>query len=331
MRIIICLFLAIVIFPTMLSAEETDGKTVPACPACPAGCVPEDIVQVYAFDPEKYEDSCPAGCADIRLVRSFSVEPLCYMAPLKLKPGFAEETEGDVIPASRRYNHTLNRIVISRTAIPLEDHKFSAAGYMIGLWELNGSPYKNLQIGLLSVIPAGFFAFVPTVHYSGKVADDTYMGAGVFGGYFSNFFSWDGLEAWVIGGSVESTWVIDDKHVFNLMLMTMGGGNERDDRGLVRWPFAIMLPALAYQYRFSQNWVFNLDMSVPLIIDDHLDETNKDIKDKFTYNILYGVRGHGGILFGDIGFYLPASKWFKNNLWKYFPLGFPYFSIGVEI
>jgi len=325
----VLLVAALLFSPILLAEEEQPAKV--DCPACPAGCVPADLVHEYALDPYKYENDCPAGCVDIRMVRSLSFEPACQMAPLRLKPGFTEEENKPLVYSARRYSHTLNRMVTSRTALPLTDSKFSATGYMIGLWELNGSPYKNLQVGILTLIPAGFFAFVPTAHYSGEIAENSYLGAGLFGGYFSDYLGWLELEVWTMGGSLEYTYVYKDKHVFNVMLLAMGGGHDKGNDGIENWPFAILLPSLAYQYRWSESWAFNLDMSVPLLIDDHADETQKDIEEKFTYNIFYGVRGHGGIIFGDIGFYLPASKWFKNYLWKYFPFGFPYFSIGVEI
>ncbi len=88
---------------------------------------------------------------------------------------------------------------------------------------------------------------------------------------------------------------------------------------------AVFLPNISYRWAFHRNWSVQFDITGPIII-------GKDglINDEAIVILFYGFRGHGDTMFGDFGFVVPFSKFFIDDLWRYTPIGIPYFSLGFK-
>ena len=227
-------------------------------------------------------------------------------------------------------DRTGHRITAFPTAKGLKPKEYVVTGYGAGVWEFQAGVTEHIQAGLVTMLPVGFWGIAPTVRGHGKIGDYFYLSGGLHAGYWGTFADFGNLSVLFFGGSTELSAVIGD-HTINLGINAFTGkrGNKGWDGHGVEWTFldgVILVPHLGYRVAFHDNWSFQTEFTVPLFITE-------DIKPggwNWTTYVLffYGFRGHGDMLFGDIGFCLPLSEPFVDHLWRYFPLGFPYFSLG---
>ncbi len=309
--------------PTGKVDKSSPEAELKICPDCPVGCVPVGWVESYRDGISPTEGTCPGDCVEVSIVLAFLKEPLCRMKD----PEENDETEEES-PDDGKWEHTLNRIVASKTAIPPSKGSFTATGYGFGIWELTGSVTDNLQLGLVTMVPVGYEMFIPKISYSGEIAEELYLGTGIFGGAFFSFMDNDTLGT-PLGLHFAFTKVWNDKHVLNLFLANAIGWGKNDNGQMEFSDLMLLQPAIGYQLRFRSSWTFNIDIQIPVILD--LENHEHTSSDNLTVLVFYGFRGHSELLFGDIGFIMPLSKRFIRSTLKYAPLGLPYFSLGFEI
>lgn len=333
------------------------GLTEP-CPSCPGGCVPRGMVESLRVEADAIVDSCPAECVSVSRVKSFLDTPRCTTAATTqddARPAPATEETGvtpptdppagsapladsgtseallqdTIITANPYYANTRHRLVTMPTASGLEKGRTAITGYGFGLWEFQHGVTKEVQVGIMTLLPVLVTALAPTVRVHGQINENFYLSGGVFGSWFHSYNS--DYHVLFGGGSIEGTFR-SGRHTFNLGLVAMSGGSgDKDWGGYYRtvwdaWDAVLLLPHLGYRLELAEIWSFQLEFMPLLWISTREQEYTRT--ENFTALIFYGFRVHGSLLYGDFGFCIPASAWFGDWLWSYAPLGLPYFSLG---
>lgn len=251
-----------------------------------------------------------------------------------MSEGDLEEAVDTKTPRTNE-SYTRNRMVLTPTAFGVGKEETHITGYLAGLWILEYGLTDHLVLGITSAVPVGGFTLGAHLMVHGKVSEHWAVGGKAWVGFFSSFYNWifePGDTMYSFGGQMETSYQ-NGGHELNFSLMVFGGGfydepdGHRSGKNNVL-DAAIILPNIGYRYAFHKNWSFQTELTAVLAVaktGKGNDEINGEI-----WVFLYGLRGHGETLFGDIGFFLPMQKFFIDYMWQFAPLGIPYFSLGVH-
>lgn len=230
---------------------------------------------------------------------------------------------------------TRHRVTISPTAVGMEKGDFTVTGYGLGVWELQYGVHENVQIGALTLLPVGVAGLIPTVSAHYRVNENFAVGGGAYFGIVGSFADMSVVDqafVLVYGGSFQMTGIWG-KHSLNVSLIAGSaagrlawdvGDSEGDVGTFSNLRGAYMLPSVGYRYEVHPNWSLQIEVAIPVFAGP---DGSMDGDDVVTM-IFYGVRGHAGLVFGDLGFVIPAHREYFTEIWKYTPLGIPYFSLG---
>lgn len=230
---------------------------------------------------------------------------------------------------------TRHRVTVSPTAVGMEKGDFTITGYGLGIWEFQYGVHENVQIGALTLLPVGVAGLIPTVSAHYRVNDHFAVGGGAYVGVVGSFTDMDLVDqAFVVlyGGSFQMT-AIWGRHTLNFSLIAGSAAGRLlydlgDDEGYVdtftNLRGAYMLPSIGYRFEMHPNWSLQIEVAIPVYADPDGHMTADDV----VTMIFYGIRGHAGLVYGDLGFMIPACEGYFTEIWKYTPIGIPYFSLG---
>lgn len=320
---------------------------------CPGGCTPLAGVKSFLDAPQCEPPQATSGTAQAIAAPAPVDCPIAVPCPIAepcpeqkvcadpepcpakkkrksiLAADFDEAEEAEDIQETeevlRTVDYTDHFITVGQTAFGLKKKELVITGHMLGEWDIQYGVTDKIHIGVQTVIPAMIYGFVPTFRFHTDINENFSIGGGLIAGIGGMFGVGDAM-VFPIGGSVELSYR-KNNHILNLSFMTGSFGYNFDsDSGFADG--AVLIPDIGYRYAFNPNWSFQAEVLFPIWVDD--DGEPMDL-DSFTVPILYGFRVHGEMLFGEFGFMFPASKWFKEHMWKYAPLGFPYISLGFHL
>ena len=295
------------------------------CPQCPAGCVPAGLVGEFRTDVPAGVRQCPAGCVAFEMVKTMAEKPLGQVADVQANPPAPVTNQMAIAPKQAYADYTRGRIVMSNTALGLESGDLLITGYAAGLWQFDYALNENLQLGAFVVLPGMAAGVFPTLKAQVDLTDSIALGGGVFGGVFGPFTSGVGdWSIWMLGGHMEMTFSITRNNVINMGMTVAYWGYGLTDT----YPSngVLLIPNLGFRTTFDPRWSFQVELSMPFYAEKEGSQWAGDL-----FLLFYGFRGHGELIFGDIGFALPIFDEYIRYIWKYTPIGIPYFSIGFKI
>lgn len=294
-------------------------SSLPLCPDCPPGCIPEALVEKEkpGVKPARF---CPPGCTPIEKVKVLLDEPACGF-------GETEQTASEKARPARPENElsTSNRSVFLPNAASMPTGDLSMTGYALGLWDIEYAFNEHFQFGTYVVLPVWVAGAFPNIKLQTRISEHLAVGGGGFAGLAGLYAGEDaGSFVLVAGGHVEAT-LIYGAHMFNIGMVVLTAGVRPDGESLDMADGAILLPNLGYRFAFHPDWSFQAELIAPVMVGSDGAENDEPI-----FILIYGFRGHGEILFGDIGFCLPFFDEYIDEVWKYTPIGIPYFSVGLK-
>lgn len=299
-----------------LLAEVTQASSlnVPVCPDCAAGCIPEAFVQSLRTEPAPVDWPCPVGCV-----------PLQRVAELRAAPGCIFSLRPDRFPTDNALA-TRNRTVLMPTARSSPAGQLTMTGYGAGLWQIEYAISEHLQVGSMVTLPIYVAGAIPNFKVQFPFGEHLSLGGGAFfglgGPYFEDSF---GEYYFLVGGHLEAS-VFLGRHSLTLGMVAGGmGDNVNHADGFAMRSEYLLLPTLGWGWAFSDNWAALVELTAVVIMNG-----SRLNFEEPTFLLLYGLRGHGEVLFGDLGFALPLVEGYIREVWKYTPLGIPYFSIGLK-
>jgi len=239
------------------------------------------------------------------------------------------------IPRVDPVSLTRHRVTISPTAVGIGKGNFTVTGYGLGIWELQYGVTENVQVGALTLLPVGLAGLVPLVSANYRVNDNFAIGGGVYAGMIGTFTDLSIIDealTVIYGGSFQMTGIWG-RHSLNVSLIAGSaagrlmydlGNEEGEVDRFANLPGAYMLPSIGYRFEMNPFWSLQIEVAIPVYAGR---DGPMDI-DSVVTMIFYGVRGHGGMVYGDIGFMIPAHLDYFTGIWRYMPFGIPYFSLG---
>ena len=295
------------------------------CPECPSGCVPAGLVGEFRTDVPAGVRQCPAGCVAFEMVKTMAEKPLCQLAAATTSPAAAEATGASEIPQERYADYTRGRLVLGNTALGPQAGDLLITGYAAGLWQFDYALNEHLELGAFVVLPVMVAGAFPSIKAHTNLSDSVALGGGVFGGMFGPFAgSLGDWSVWILGGHAEMTFAFTRNNVLNLGLAVVHWGYHLS----APYPShgVLLVPSIGFRTTFHPRWSFQTELEMPFYAgEDGAEGAGK------MFLLFYGFRGHGDLMFGDIGFVMPIFEGYFDFLWKYTPLGIPYFSIGFKI
>ncbi len=326
---------AITLFVSFAKAEDA-----PICPKCPQGCIPAGYVQDLksAEELKSAPPECPSDCVPLSLVKNLSASPLCReespseTALNNNKPKLdsssaknSEKQNADEKEGGDNVFSTRHRIMFSPTAATLAPGEMTITGYVGAAWEFQIGVTENIQLGVIGIVPVGVFGLLPTARAGVAFSDEWKGSLGIMaGGFFPLAFI--ETSVYLYGGNASITY-LKKPFQFNVGLIANGFG-ARTDGEFRNSDVALLLPNAGASFQFSKNWSFLLEAYAPLFAGTDVDD---DYMNGKFFMLFYGFRGHGDLMYGDLGFFIPAFKEYFKYVWKYTPIGIPYFSIGFKI
>jgi hypothetical protein len=290
------------------------------CPPCPPGCIPEAFVEQYKPSAVEVERNCPPGCIALEKAKVLRDRPGCELGVARDEGAVGQQAE-----PRRNVESTRTRTVLLPSALGAPAGEVIATGYAAGLWDLEYVLSDNLQVGAYVVLPVYVAGVFPSIKAQFALSDRFSVGFGALAGLVGPYAGDEsGSFALVAAGHAEVTFHTR-RHMLNLGLMAVGAGVRSGGGGLDMFDGAILLPNAGYRFAFHPDWSFQLELTGPLLVAD-----NGLVNDEAIIILSYGFRGHGDIMFGDVGFTLPLFSAYIDDAWKYTPLGIPYFSIGFK-
>ena len=287
------------------------------CPVCGDGCLPAALVEVLKQTPGQQERDCPKGCLPVERVKTLLDIPNCAYEPDARDPLESGTTNAD---------GTRHRLGLMPTALPNPEGQLTMTGYGLGLWHIQYALNPYVEVGTLVVLPIYVAGVAPTVRFHIRLNEHLSIGAGGFfgigGAYVNNDRGEFGLA---VGGHLNLTASLG-RHNLNLGLIALGYGAKGRENALSMNDEAMLLPSLGWAWSFAEDWLVLAELTAPLIVNSEGLRFREP-----AFLLIYGVRGHGKTIFGDVGFALPLFDDYVKEVWKYTPLGIPYFSIGVKL
>ncbi len=305
------------------------------CKPCPEGCVPEAIVEETGDIPQGHD--CGEGCLPFAAVKKLKLPQPCQPQVATSEAKEEASAEADLSDAQKEnQNDTVYRLIFNPTARTLKKGKAVVTGYAIAAWEFQYGVTDNLQLGAYTVFPVTWAGIAPSLRYSCEVTKDKlYFQFGPTGGIVGVYDDGVGFNTgefiWFAGGGFAFSRVWD-KHLLNFGITAVTGGQRESQSGGMKSyqvKGAYLLANIGYRYGFHRNWAFILEFT-PLILAGNYERPMLLMDQDRIWTLVYGFRGHGELLFGDLGFMLPFCDDFVDEVWKYVPFGFPYFSLGFK-
>ncbi len=315
---ILAAFLMLILPGSLALAQE-----IPPCPECPRFCVPEGFVETQKATLPENLPTCPPGCLPLGAIKSLLDAPRCrFSLEAETPPEMAQPAvETPKTEEIRNESSTRHRLMYTQTALGVEKGQTTITGYLAAVWDFQYGLHDNVQLGVVTILPISVFGLLPTFKFHGKVNDFLHLSIGGFGGMITTYVASVDFYAWVAGGQAAASFVFDN-HLFNLSFTSFTAGKYED-----RWrnyDGAVLIPALGYRYGFHRDWSFQTNLSPAFFVESGRTEVSR------IWLWSYGFRGHGEVMYGDIGFTMPLHKDFFNAVWKYLPLGIPYVSLGFH-
>ncbi len=282
------------------------------CPACGDGCVPELYVDQTRDPGQPVFWPCPAGCIPLERVASLRDEPGCTYVPTP--PSTITPADG-----------TASRTVFLPTASASPTGQVAMTGYAAGLWQIEYAVNENVHIGSMIFLPIYIVGAIPNIKLQFQPTDHLQLGGGAFAGMGGPYVEGGrGNILALYGGHLELSVPVGN-HTFTLGAIAGSGAGRKSGGSFKAEDEIWIFPNLSWRWAFHPAWLALVELSTVFAFDGdgrRFDET--------VFILLYGVRGHGDILFGDIGFALPLFHEYITEVWKYTPIGIPYFSIGLK-
>lgn len=294
-----------------LSCLAQPARGLDLCPKCGDGCVPEQFVE-QTRDPESPVFwPCPLGCIPLeRVVRLRSVPGCIYVQ--------------DDAPLVSGTDTTASRVVMMPTAASNPVGQWTMTGYVAGLWQVEYAVSEHVQVGSMVILPIYVAGAIPNIKFQTQASEHLQLGGGAFVGLGGIYVGGSGGSLLLFGGHLELSVPIAC-HSLTLGLVGGTGGGWSNNRDFDLTDGAWLFPYFAWQWAFHDDWLFMTELtSVMGVRSDGL------WLDEAFFVLIYGIRGHGQVMFGDIGFALPLFSAYIKEMWRYTPLGFPYFSIGLK-
>ena len=304
------------IFLLLLLLSLSAAKTTSAepCPLCPPGCIPQAFVQTLKEPAPQITLACPENCVALDKVKILQDESKCLFVT-KL------ESVQESAKAENQQS-TINRGVYFPTAMDAPVGEFSVTGYGAGLWDLQYNLNENLQIGAQMVLPVYVTGIFPTIRARFDLSENVAVGVGGLIGLAGPYIGDEaGSFIFLAGGHTQISFQFG-RHLINVGLAVLTAGFREEGQDIDMADGAILLPNLSYRWAFHRNWSTQVEFTAPLLVN------SEGSHNEAIVIMAYGVRGHGDIMFGDVGFFLPIFDAYIEDVWKYTPFGIPYFSIG---
>ncbi len=250
------------------------------------------------------------------------------------------ESSDETSEASALIDRLQHKTLLLQTAKGLDQGDVVLTGYDGPVW-LEG------RVGLTDWLELdGYFSYLHAyligggemrVHF--PVGDHLDIAVGASGGYmdivpFYHDFE-DNNMAW-FGGSFELTAEFE-RHLLTFSAAAHGihaetcMGDRCDYDGPIKdvLPGALMITGLGYRYRVNDFWSVQTEATAVFYSKMSL----KEFKEEAVLLLTGGGRWHTGRVFGDLGLIYPLSSWYYDGgaPGLYFPLGIPYFSVGVML
>ncbi len=222
-----------------------------------------------------------------------------------------------------------DRIALSSTAYGLKQGETTMVGlYGVG-WAINHGLTDNLELTILANLPVGAMGVLPGLRFHTDRDKPTAWAIGAHAGLGSVFTNTD-VFLWNAGFDTELSRRIGSRHFINLELSFNISAIQHvaDSQGDYSEEFMLTMLALGYRVAFAKHWSFALEYHLPFWTQFHQDARSP--RENIFGFFVYGFRGHGKILFGDVGLFIPTGTVYTNALVSYVPLGIPYASIGVH-
>lgn len=215
---------------------------------------------------------------------------------------------------------TPQRIIATPTALSLPEGTYMLTGFAGGLWNLQYQVNKYLRVGAMTNVPIYAAGIAGTVALNLPVGRNFAIGAGGIVGVFGPYVNASPeFTMWVVGGHLAAT-LHSARHVFNFGIGALSAGMGKD-----RLPGAFIPFYVGYRALVHRNWSLQIEVVVPTLAHEGgWDDLERAVV------IFYGVRGHGKVIFGDVGFMIIAQKELWQIVGKYVPIGFPYFTLGFK-
>lgn len=311
-RTFVCVLMA-----TLVGLTGT-ALAVPPCAECPPGCIPSDFVESYKQPAVEVPRVCPPGCAGLEAVKVLRDQPGCAI-------GVAVPKAAPLVGEIRNVGSTRMRNIFFPTALNAPPGDLSFTGYAAGLWDIEYTLSDNLQLGGYAVLPVYVAGAFPSIKASFALNENLSLGFGGFVGLAGPYAGdISGSYVFVAAGHVEAT-VHKGPHAFTAGLAVVGAGMRDSGEDLEMVEGAILLPNLGYRWAFHRNWSFQVELTGPLVVGE-----DGILNEEAIVVMIYGFRGHGETMFGDIGAVLPIFSVYVEDVWKYTPIGVPYFSLGFR-
>jgi len=224
-------------------------------------------------------------------------------------------------PASDRSPRDLSpgRTVYVDTAYLPDDDTFTWQSLNVGLHEFGYTVHDNVQLSATTSVPAGFFGVIPKVKVAGPVADGVDLAIMASGGIVGFFFG-DVPAFFGFGGGAMASFGDPDLHL-TVGTLAYGAGTTESPDALAY----LVYPYVGGAVRVANAVKLNFELGPAL-----LGAAQGLIDPGKIWPISYGVRFHGEHFFGDVGFIIPASEGWFDNLAMYMPLGVPLLMFGYS-
>lgn len=319
---------------------------------CSEGCIPISEVKELQGDGTITRSKCAAGCIAIEEVKTVhtpdadtgTVDASARSAA-KSPDTVSNQTAGEApaeVPAEaleRLVDGRLSQMVLQPTALGLKKKQVVISGVGAGFWQAEIGVSDHFSISAYTVVPAiiaGFGAKVKVHTRLGKNAAISLSAMGVIGGPYI-----DGGGVFMVAEVVQPTvsvFAADKKHLLNFSLAVGGmqycekanlwsydSGTDNSGYECESMGKLLLAPRVGYRAAVHRRVALQLEWLMPLATDVEVKENGH------MHLISYSIQVHGDLLFSDLGFLLPIWAGVSAEIFQFFPIGIPYFTIGFKI
>ena len=335
--------------PTVFLGEaESDVDSRPPAhpPAalCSANCLPLNTVEELQGDGRITKEQCAPGCVAREEVKSrrYSHSGNASSEPPPIFPG-AE---------SRPVDNRLSRLALQPTALGLKKRQIAITGIGAAFWQIEGGITDHFSVSGYTVLPVAIWGIglrmalhtQPGHHTAVSVA-----ALGMMGGPFVDnhpFVAAEGIQGTIsvfsrdkarmvtLSMSAAGIQFCHKKDLMGPVHVVEGPMSESTDE---RWecpPLAkiFLAPSIGIRSAVHQKVSLQLEWLIPLAIGFNgvYSVADGDGITGGVHLVSYSIQIHGELLFTDLGFLLPFIRG-DTQLFRYFPLGIPFFTIGFTL
>ncbi|MBN2526524.1 MAG: hypothetical protein JXR76_09025 [Deltaproteobacteria bacterium] len=339
----ICAGLLLLLLLNVQVNAQTDETT-----DCDDGCIPFSEVKELQGDGAATRSKCAPGCVAIEEIKSRQPHPssdenenaatVVTSAPQESGAIEKEDTGAVTGPSERLVDGRLSQLVLQPTALGLKKRQVAITGFGAGYWQGEIGVTDHFSVSAYTVVPATIagFGLKTKIHTRlGSNAAISLSAMGIIGGPYI-----EGGGIFMITEVIQPTFTLvttDKKHLLNFSFAAGGmqlcarqhlfssdydddyNGYECEGLGML-----LMAPRLGYRAALHRRVALSLEWLMPLISEEG--DENGHI-----HLISYSVQIHGDLLFSDLGFLLPIWDEIADEIFQFFPIGIPYFTIGFKI